>query len=138
MATQKVQPAGLTAQDQRHLIYTDDLFNYTRGRFICDEAHEMAQRHVRFNVDELARRAVEAVGAGSCISIKKYPEGLYNKSMLLTMDNGSQVVAKVPNPNAGLPHFTTASEVATMDFVRSELSAVMRGLSLMYSRLEMS
>ncbi|KAL9079198.1 MAG: hypothetical protein Q9157_001907 [Trypethelium eluteriae] len=33
------------------------------------------------------------------------------------MDDGSQVVAKIPNPNAGMPHFTTASEVATMDFV---------------------
>ena len=27
-------------------------------------------------------------------------------------------MAKVPNPNAGRPHFTTASEVATMEFVR--------------------
>ena len=37
--------------------------------------------------------------------------------MLLTMEDGTEVVAKVPNPNAGQPHFTTASEVATMDFV---------------------
>jgi hypothetical protein len=55
------------------------------------------------------------------VSIKKYPDGMYNKAMLLTMDNGTQVVAKVPNTNAGKPHFTTASEVATMDFVRSLL-----------------
>ena len=79
----------------------------------------MSQRRVHFNVNELAYRATEAVGAKSCISIEKYPDGMYNKSMLLTMDNGIQVVAKIPNPNAGLPHFTTASEVATMDFVRS-------------------
>jgi hypothetical protein len=78
----------------------------------------MAQRHIRFNVNELARCAAEAVCAETCINIEKYPDGMYNKSMLLTMDNGSQVVAKVPNPNAGQPHFTTASEVATMDFVR--------------------
>lgn len=77
----------------------------------------MLQRQVRFNVNELARCAAEAIGAKLCVSIEKYPDGMYNKSMLLTMDNGSQVVAKVPNPNAGLPHFTTASEVATMDFV---------------------
>ncbi|RDL37379.1 uncharacterized protein BP5553_04812 [Venustampulla echinocandica] len=37
------------------------------------------------------------------------------------MDSGTQVVAKVPNPNAGLPHFTTASQVATMDFARNVL-----------------
>lgn len=33
------------------------------------------------------------------------------------MDDGTEVVAKLPNPNAGAPHFTTASEVATMEFV---------------------
>lgn len=43
---------------------------------------------------------------------------MFNKAYLMTMDNGREVVSKVPNPNAGIPHFTTASEVATMDFVR--------------------
>ncbi|KAF1953450.1 hypothetical protein CC80DRAFT_518300 [Byssothecium circinans] len=81
----------------------------------------MLQRHVRFNVEELGRRAAEAIEAHTCISIEKYPDGMYNKSMLLTMDNGSQVVAKVPNPNAGMPHFTTASEAATMEFARTLL-----------------
>jgi len=33
------------------------------------------------------------------------------------MEAGTQVVAKIPNPNAGQPHLTTASEVATMEFV---------------------
>ena len=75
----------------------------------------MSQRHIKFNVNELARVAAEAVGAKMCVSIEKYPDGMYNKAMLLTMDSGTQVVAKVPNPNAGKPHFTTASEVATMD-----------------------
>ncbi|KAE9369713.1 hypothetical protein N431DRAFT_493487 [Stipitochalara longipes BDJ] len=80
----------------------------------------MSQRHVQFNVNELARLGAEAVGANICVSIEKYPDGMYNKAVLLTMDNGTQVVAKVPNPNAGKPHFTTASEVATMDFIIME------------------
>ena len=79
----------------------------------------MSQGHIEFNVNELARVAAKAVGAEMCVSIGKYPDGMYNKAMLLTMDSGTQVVAKVPNPNAGKPHFTTASEVATMDFVSS-------------------
>jgi hypothetical protein len=103
---------------QSDLKYSDDLFNYTRARFICDEEYEMSQRQVVFNVNELARCAADAVGALSCVSIEKYPDGMYNKSMLLTMGNGRQVVAKIPNPNAGRPHFTIASEVPTMDFVR--------------------
>jgi hypothetical protein len=81
----------------------------------------MLQRHVTFNVNELARVAAEAVGAKKCMSIEKYPDDMYNKAILLTMDNGIQVVAKVPNPNAGNPHFTTAIEVATMDFVSSNV-----------------
>ncbi len=78
----------------------------------------MSQHHVRFHVEELARLAAQSVGAKTCVSIEKYPDGMHNKAMLLTMDDGAQVVARVPNPNAGKPHFTTASEVASMDFVR--------------------
>lgn len=33
------------------------------------------------------------------------------------MDNGMEVFAKLPNPNAGPARFTTASEVATRQFV---------------------
>ncbi|KAF2259616.1 APH-domain-containing protein [Lojkania enalia] len=121
MGTQDSSPRPVSRALLPDLKYSDDLFNYTRGRFVCDEEYEMSQRQVRFNVNELARCAAEAIGAKSCVSIEKYPDGMYNKSMLLTMDNGSQVVAKVPNPNAGIPHFTTASEVATMDFARNAL-----------------
>lgn len=47
----------------------------------------------------------------------KYREGQYNKTFLLTFDNGYEAVAKIPNPNAGPKLFTIASEVATMDYV---------------------
>ncbi|KAL2385017.1 hypothetical protein RJZ90_001633 [Blastomyces dermatitidis] len=46
---------------------------------------------------------------------------MFNKTFLMSMENGREVVAKVPNPNAGIAHFTTASEVATMDFARKIL-----------------
>ncbi|CAD6444631.1 e0f26d8e-30fa-4e00-934e-4dc87380c179 [Sclerotinia trifoliorum] len=83
----------------------------------------MSQHHVHFNVNEMARIAAKAVGEKLCVSIEKYPNDMYNKAMLLKMDNGTQVVAKVPKPSAGRPHFTTASEVATMDFARNVLGA---------------
>jgi lysyl-tRNA synthetase class 2 len=51
----------------------------------------------------------------------KLPEGSHNKCFLLTMDNGIQVVARIPNPF--LPQkVETASEVATLDFLRNELN----------------
>ncbi|KAG6270712.1 hypothetical protein E4U48_003713 [Claviceps purpurea] len=99
-----------------------ELFNFTRGRFVRDEEHELAQRRREFNVGELARRAARVVQADRCLSIKKYPDGMYNRTLLLSMDNGKEIVAKIPNPNAGQPHFTTASEVATMKFVSNSSS----------------
>lgn len=77
----------------------------------------MSQRYVRYNIDELASLAAKAVDSRSCVAIEKQLDGSFNKALLMTMDDGKQVVAKVPNPNAGLPHFTIASEVATMEFV---------------------
>lgn len=47
----------------------------------------------------------------------KLAEGGFNKVFRLVMDNDSIVIARIPNPNAGPPFKTTASEVATMDFV---------------------
>ncbi|RFU30323.1 hypothetical protein B7463_g6034, partial [Scytalidium lignicola] len=44
-------------------------------------------------------------------------EGGYNKIFLLTMDDGHEFIARVPTPC----HFTTASEVATLRFLRNVL-----------------
>ncbi|KGO73228.1 Aminoglycoside phosphotransferase [Penicillium italicum] len=72
-------------------------------------------------MNELAMVAAESVGSRECVNIEKLPDGMFNKTFQFTMANGAEVVGKVPNPNAGQAHFTTASEVATMDFVRNVL-----------------
>lgn len=82
-----------------------------------DEAENLQRREIRFDLNKLAKVAADLVGAAQCVSIKKYHDGMFNKAFLLSMEDGREVVAKVPNPNAGVPHFTTASEVAMMDFV---------------------
>ncbi|KAF2722987.1 phosphotransferase family protein [Polychaeton citri CBS 116435] len=97
-----------------------EFFSFTRGRFVSKEAEQMAQRHVKFDMTELCKVAGNAVGK-QCVNVEKFADGLYNKAFLLTMDDDKQVVAKIPNPNAGVPHFTTASEVATMDLMRNTL-----------------
>ncbi|KKZ63018.1 hypothetical protein EMCG_02636 [[Emmonsia] crescens] len=99
----------------------DDFFSFTRGRFVVDEADQIARRYIKFNMNELARIAAESVGAKVCVTVEKCPDGMYNKNFVLTMDDGQEIIAKVPNPNAGIPCLTTASEVATMDFVRNVL-----------------
>lgn len=85
---------------------------------MINEQQEMAVRHINFDMNELVKLAAGSVGAGECVNVEKFPDGMFNKAFLFTMGDGTQVVGKVPNPNAGLPHYTTASEVATMDFVR--------------------
>jgi hypothetical protein len=47
----------------------------------------------------------------------KLAEGGYNKVFRLDMNDGKSVLARIPNPNAGPSFYTTASEVATMEFV---------------------
>ena len=95
----------------------DEFFDFTRARFIRDEEWELSQRRIKFNMNQLAQLCAKAIGSIACVNIEKYPDGMFSKAFLMTMDDGMQVVAKVPNPNAGRAHFTTASEVATMDFV---------------------
>ncbi|KAG5961937.1 hypothetical protein E4U56_003610 [Claviceps arundinis] len=90
-----------------------ELFSFTSGRFVENEEHELAQRYRVFDFNELARRAARAVQADRCLSIEKFPD--------VTMDNGKEVVAKIPNLNFPRPHLTIASEVATMKFAREVL-----------------
>lgn len=90
-----------------------------------DEANQLRKRYQPFNVEELkAAAAAKAVNARCCVEIKKLGEGSYNKAFILTMENNVQVIARIPNPY--IPQkFATASEVATMDFLRSDLGIPM-------------
>lgn len=106
----------LTVSDTKDDI--DAFRRFTSGRWLWREQEQLACRYVKFELQELLGIAASVVAAQSCARVLKTSEGQYNKVFLLTMDNGREIVAKLPNPNAGRPHFTTASEVATMDFVR--------------------
>jgi hypothetical protein len=95
----------------------DEFFRFTKGRFVVNEEKEMALRHNPFDMNALARIAAEAAGSPNCVKIEKTTEGVYNKIFLMTMEDGCQVFAKVPDRNVRPGHFITASEVATMEFV---------------------
>lgn len=95
----------------------EDFYRYTSGRWLWDEDSQLRERYKRFSVPELKNIAAKSVGAQTCLSISKLAEGGFNKVFRLVMDDGTIVIARIPNPNAGPPFKTTASEVATMDFV---------------------
>lgn len=104
-------------QDAHDWNENHDFFQYTAGRFLFAEADQIARRCVKFDMNELANISARSVDSKSCVAVHKLPEGQYSKAFLMIMDDGKRAIAKVPNPNAGQPHYTTASEVATMDFV---------------------
>ncbi|KAF2430751.1 hypothetical protein EJ08DRAFT_611676, partial [Tothia fuscella] len=105
-------------------ISEEELFRYSRHRWLTfDEDDKLASRYRKFNVAALVEAAATAVGDGtkSCVKILKCIEGSCNKALLLTMDDGTEVLAKLPNPNAGPSFYTTASQVATHQFLREIL-----------------
>ncbi|KAF4260750.1 hypothetical protein KXV50_007694 [Aspergillus fumigatus] len=96
-------------------------FSYTSGRWIWDEEDQLRERYREFDILELQKVAMESASAESCVRMEKLGEGSYNNFFLLTMANGKAVAARIPNPNAGPVVLTTASEIATMDFLREIL-----------------
>ena len=94
---------------------SEDLFRYTSGRWLVDERAQQ-QRYVKFDLDSLCRLAAAYFG-----DVTKYvrvvkQEGSFTKALLLTTDDGNEVIAKILCPNAGPLSLTTASEVATLNF----------------------
>ncbi|KAF2728298.1 hypothetical protein EJ04DRAFT_546854 [Polyplosphaeria fusca] len=84
-------------------------------------APRLLDRFRQFNPHQLRRVACKTVGATNCVFIEKIGEGGFNKVFRLLMQDEQKVIAKIPHPNSGPRCFTTASEVATMDFCRTVL-----------------
>jgi hypothetical protein len=102
----------------------EEFYRFTSGRWLWDEETRLQERYKRFNVPGLERLAAKASGAQSCVSITKLAEGGFNKVFRLLMDNGSVVIARIPNPNVGpAVSKVISSEVATMDFVSFDPSS---------------
>lgn len=99
----------------------DDFFRYTSGRWLCDEERQLALRYQWFDVDALKQVVLDCTGADAVLDIQKLAEGRSNKVFLVQLKNSPSVIARIPTPLSGPPHLVTASEVATMDFVRNRL-----------------
>lgn len=95
----------------------EHFYRYTSGRWLWNENYQLNRRYVKFNLVGLLNVSATAIGARSSVKIEKLPEGNFSKAFLITMDDGRELIAKIPNPNAGRLHFTTASEAATMNYV---------------------
>ncbi|KAL2798420.1 kinase-like domain-containing protein [Aspergillus keveii] len=93
---------------------------YSAQRWLWNEPAQLQRRFVISNLNTLPGIAEEAAGPDAiCVSLTKLPEGNSNKAFLATMR--ASLLVKIPNPNAGPAHYTTASEVATMQYVKERL-----------------
>jgi hypothetical protein len=129
--SRSVQPGSASLSRSRQYITTShdgdivrdcdvqQFYKYTSDRWLWNEKDQFARRYVEFDLQGLLQVSAQALGARSCVKVEKLPEGNFNKVLLVTMDDGWELIAKIPNPNAGTPHFTTASKAATMEYVRT-------------------
>ncbi|OJJ45089.1 hypothetical protein ASPZODRAFT_676262 [Penicilliopsis zonata CBS 506.65] len=114
---------------RRYTIYQNgqrinrhQLFSYRNGRFLINEGYELAKRYAPFNVDALCEIIAALPQVSSPVASIDKKEGGYNKGLLVTAENGRQVVAKIPCLNIVPPWYGTASEVAVLQMVREQTS----------------
>lgn len=90
-------------------------------RFRVNDALRRAERRRVFNVSGLCRLAAESVGRspGDVANFVKLAEGGFNRTYLITMRDGFRMVARIPYPVTVPKNLAVASEVATIDFLRS-------------------
>ncbi|GBF63939.1 hypothetical protein TMEN_6607 [Trichophyton mentagrophytes] len=96
---------------------THDLFSYTSRRFLYNEEVRLRERYVEFDVAALKEAVTKHTGA-EVINLMKLGEGGFNRVLAATLENGLQVVVKIPYPLSVPRRYATASEVATLAFLR--------------------
>ncbi|KAL3412570.1 hypothetical protein V8F44DRAFT_650908 [Aspergillus fumigatus] len=90
-------------------------FQYTSSRWLWDEEQQLRDQYTPFNVPELQKAAAYSIRAKECIKITKLAEGSFNKTFKLSIDNGLNVITRIPHPITGPEYYITASKVATIE-----------------------
>ncbi|KAL0958523.1 hypothetical protein HGRIS_000664 [Hohenbuehelia grisea] len=100
---------------------SDELFNYTSGRWLVNDELRLAERRREFDIKELCRLAALSVNQSpqDIDTFVKLAEGGFNRTFLITMRGGFELVARIPYPVTVPKFYAIASEVATMRFLRS-------------------
>lgn len=100
---------------------TNSLFSYTSGRFLFNETLRLKERHVEFNVGALQLAAEKANNThGKTVGITKLAEGGFNRVFTIQFQDGFEMIAKIQYHLVEPKYFATASEAATLTFLRSE------------------
>ncbi|KAE8150844.1 serine/threonine protein kinase [Aspergillus avenaceus] len=98
----------------------ETLFSYSSGRFLFNEKVRLRERYVRFDASALEDAIATHVGHGRVKNLVKISEGGFNRVLLATMDDGFRAIVKIPCWISVPKTYATASEVATLTFLRSK------------------
>ncbi|KAF2500404.1 kinase-like protein [Lophium mytilinum] len=98
----------------------ESMYAYTSGRWIYNEPLRMKERYLKFNIPALKSVMASSIGqsASNVTSFIKLAEGGFNRVFEATLSDGHRVLARLPYPSTVPNHYGTASEVATMEFLR--------------------
>ncbi|KIW95359.1 uncharacterized protein Z519_03943 [Cladophialophora bantiana CBS 173.52] len=94
----QVPSTAFTGEYFSNVPCQDELFQFTNGRFLIRDKQQ------RPSISRV--REVEKL------------EGGFSKVLRIQRENGTEFIAKISCPNAGLAKYTTASEVAVLEYVR--------------------
>ncbi|KAL4892301.1 serine/threonine protein kinase [Aspergillus ambiguus] len=98
----------------------ETLFSYSSGRFLFNEKARLRERYVRFNASALENAVANYIGHGSVKNLVKIREGGFNRVLLATTEDGFRAIVKIPYWLSVPRTYATASEVATLTFLRSK------------------
>ncbi|KAJ7066478.1 kinase-like domain-containing protein [Mycena amicta] len=99
-----------------------ELFNYTTGRFLANEALRLRERRRVFDIPGLFTIISQAMHCKTeeIVGFRKLGEGGFNRIFLIAFNTGFQLIARIPYPILIPRAHVLASEVATMHFLRSK------------------
>ncbi|KAL8662773.1 MAG: hypothetical protein Q9168_008206 [Polycauliona sp. 1 TL-2023] len=100
--------------------HEDVLFRDTSHRWLWNESARKAERYLEFNVLALKTAAARAMNRAEyeVVIIRKHGEDSSKRTFTLTWLNGYELLAEMPLPEMVTKRYTTASAVATMDYIR--------------------
>ncbi|BCS01189.1 phosphotransferase enzyme [Aspergillus luchuensis] len=101
-------------------ISNESLFSYSSGRCLYNKQARLRERYVSFDISALAKAVAKHVDHGCLESIVKLREGGFNRVLLATMEDGFRAIIKIPYWISIPRTYATASEVATLAFLRSK------------------
>jgi hypothetical protein len=81
-----------------------------------DEKQQFLKRRVKFDVRKLCDVVASLNKNGASVCKIDKMEGGFSKALLITTEDGMEVVAKIPCPNAGRAKYSTASEAAVLQY----------------------